>query len=341
MQISTLVIAYLHDRITFCVFTLMNLITIAYDIPSLVTLEDEYGVPCHESQWCARTREEWDEVTQTLPPCPWESGSAILKQLSDYRLPIPQQVSMFGCHVVISSLVQQIILFRKNIVQFASDADAERETIRFHTALRRWQSMWESEPRAALSPNSPLGPMLFNSTALLRIAYVRLACDYSFLRGRFALDSPDSAAMIERTVQNTELPPRNDITTRAALHSCLALQVPTKLGLKLVARTSFWVWSVQHAVCYFECALLLGSWLQMMVLYCGDLSDLEWKVVELLQRLLGFPRCERSGETLRAMAPAILRKWSQLLDTKETTVWHIIPRLSNVLAKHADSISQF
>jgi len=318
----------------------MNLITIAYDVPSLVRLESEYGVPCHEDQWCARTKEEWDEVTRILPAGQWESGPAILKILTDDKLPIPQQVSMFGCHIIISSLVQEIILFRKSTIQFGADADAERATRRFHIALKRWQSMWESQPRAALSPNSPHGPMLFNSTALLRIAYVRLASDYSFLRGRFALESSDSAAMIGRAIQSMGLPPRNDITTRAALHSCLALKVPTNLGLKLVARTSFWVWSVQHAVCYFECALLLGSWLQMMVLCSDDLSDLEWKVVELLQRLLEFPQCERSGETLRSMAPAVLRKWSQLLDTKETTVWNIIPRLSSVLALRAESISQ-
>lgn len=322
----------------------MNLITIAYDIPSLVMLEDEFGVPCHESQWCARTREEWDEVTQSLPKGQWESGATIVKQLFDDKLPIPQQVSMFGCHIIISSLVQQIILFRKNAIQFCieadADADGEKATRRFHTALRRWQLMWESEPRAALSPNSPHGPMLFNCTALLRIAYVRLATNYSSVRRQFALTSSSSTAMIERAIHNMRPPPRNDITTRAALHSCLALQIPAKLGLKLVARTSFWVWSVQHAVCYFECALLIGSWLQMIALCSDSLSDLEWRVVELLQRLLGYPQCERSGEILRSMAPTILRKWSQLLDTKETTVWNIIPRLSDVLALLADNYSR-
>lgn len=244
---------------------------------------------------------------------------------------------MFSCHITISSLVQKIILFRKSTLQFGTGADVTRTIKRLHIALKRWQLMWESEPRAALSPNSPHGPMLFNSTALLRIAYVRLATDYSFIRGLFSLESPDSVAIIERAIENMSLPPRNDTTTRAALHSCLALQVPANLGLKLVARTSFWVWSVQHAVCYFECALLLAAWLQMMALHTEDLSDLEWKVVELLRQLLELPQGDKSEDTLRSIIPVVLREWSQLLDTKEVTVWNIIPRLSDVLSRHSES----
>jgi hypothetical protein len=76
----------------------------------------------------------------------------------------------------------------------------------------------------------------------------------------------------------------------------------------------------------------------MMVLHTGDVSDLEWKVVELLRQLLELPQGEKSEDTLRSMIPAVLREWSQLLDTKEVTVWNIIPRLSDVLSRHSESI---
>ena len=52
--------------------------------------------------------------------------------------------------------------------------------------------MWESEPQSSLSPDNPRGPILFNCTAMLRLAYIRLVSDYSPLRNSFSFLSSDS-----------------------------------------------------------------------------------------------------------------------------------------------------
>ncbi|THC88220.1 hypothetical protein EYZ11_012335 [Aspergillus tanneri] len=322
-------------RITFCVFTLMNLITVAYDIPASVQLEGRFGIPCTESQWDAKSEEEWIHLQQNSPTIEWQSAAAVMDQLLNEALPVPQQVSIFGCHVVISSLVQRIILFRKAGLSSKGPLYVAEEQ-RILRGLRRWQLMWESAPRAALSPNSPYGPMLFNSTALLRLAYVRLVADYSCIRSQFSWGNTTPA--IEKTLRSMELPLQNHQSARAALHACLALKIPATLGFKLVARTSFWVWSVQHAICYFECALLLTKWLERMALEPTGLSDEELGVIDLVQQVTSWPHSGRSAENLRAMAVAVLRTWGQLLDTKNTTVWGLIPKLAHLLNLHADNL---
>ncbi|KAL2784946.1 hypothetical protein BJX66DRAFT_73829 [Aspergillus keveii] len=328
-------------RITYCIFTLMTLINIAFDVPAALYLEDRFGIPCHESQWTAKSAQEWAGTTLGLTPVTdYCSGAAIADQLlTDEANHIPRQISAFGCHIIISCLVQRIILFRK---AFRGPADEHCKPMfsRFLRALRRWQQVWESEPSASLSPSSPHGPMLFNSTALLRLAYIRLVADYSLVRNMFSWC--DSNPSIETSIQTAYTIERGPDATRAALHACLALRVPAQLGFNVVARTSFWVWSVQHAVCYFECALVLSQWLLCFATEgAAAISPEEWKVIGLVQQVLSSPVSHSSGptaDTFREMSSAVVQRWSQLLDTKETTVWGLIPRLSHVLRLHAEHI---
>ncbi|KAH8692214.1 hypothetical protein BGW36DRAFT_464752 [Talaromyces proteolyticus] len=317
-------------RVSYCIFTLMNLMTIAYDIVSPVDLEDAFGMPCDESQWNAKTPEQWLEA-QTTNAERWPCASAILQRLADDSLPVPQKIGMFGCHIVMSLMSQKIMLFRKccspNYVGFA---DLREHYFRI---LRRWQIMWESEPEASLTPDHPRGPILFNCTALLRLAYIRLVADYSPIRAAFSL--PTTMEDIAGRINVLPPPVRCSQTTRAVLHACLALRIPIHLGLKVIARSSFWIWSVQHALCYFDCALLLGQWLQMMQ-HTQDLSQEEETVLDLVHQIVGGSvTCStRSIDSVH-----LLGLWAQLLDTKETTVWHIMPNMAKVLRLHAERLA--
>ncbi|KAL3488064.1 hypothetical protein BJX62DRAFT_240429 [Aspergillus germanicus] len=319
----------------------MTLINIAFDVPAALYLEDRFGIPCHESQWTAKSAEDWASTTLGLTPVTdYCSAAAVADRLlSDEANHIPSQISTFGCHIIISCLVQRIILFRK-VFPDPADEHYKPTFSRFLRALRRWQQVWEREPSASLSPNSPHGPMLFNSTALLRLAYMRLVADYSLVRNEFSWC--DSISSIERSISSACTLERGSDATRAALHACLALRVPAQLGFNVVARTSFWVWSVQHAVCYFECALVLSQWLLCFATEgAASISPEEWKVIDLVQQVLNNSISHSSGPTadaFRKMSSAVVQRWSQLLDTKDTTVWGLIPKLSHVLRLHADHI---
>ncbi|KAH8597556.1 hypothetical protein B0O99DRAFT_617677 [Bisporella sp. PMI_857] len=325
-------------RITYCLFTLMSLMDIAYDIPSPIYLEDQHGLPCYEAQWKAATEESWNSISKKIVTREWTSVESVIRRLGDESLPTPSNIGMFGCHVIIMTLLERIILFHRSCPNEHFGSSIVRQS--YLRALKRWQLMWESEPEASLSPDNPQGPILFNCTAILRVAYIRLVVDFSPIRSRFATyPSPEE---IEANIQNLQMPVRGPQTTRAALQACLALRIPVCLGFKVVARTSFWIWSVQHALCYFECALLLANWLQI-VQSSHDLSEDEKGVIRLVDEVLnasqsdGYDSQDRISKSFPA---AVLSSWARLLDTADTTVWQIMPKMAQVLRLYAARLQQ-
>jgi hypothetical protein len=308
--------------------------TIAYDIPSPVSVGPKLAPPCQEELWDAETSDEWSNASARYHQAPPLSVYQIIHQLSDDEVHLPLSIGTFGCHVVILTILRGILGFRKSCLSIKQDTGAMQRS--FITTLRRWQQMWESEPQSILSPNDPRGPILFNSTAILRVAYIRLVVDFSPVRQIFSFS--DSLEAIVAAITRMEPPPREWQSTRAALQSCLALRVPAQLGLKLVARTSFWIWSVQHALCYFECALLLAKWLQLMQTIT-ELSNDEQAVVNLSQEVLSSTRSGVATFDLKSLPSDILRTWAHLLDTADATVWPILPKMANVLQLYADQIT--
>lgn len=323
------------SRVTYCVFTVLNLMDIAFDIPSPISLEAQNGMPCHENQWAAATEHEWIVVSSQVTPQVWLSAPAIVDRLFDRSLPVPTKVGMFGCHVIISLLLQQIILFRRS--HYSSRSGFEDTRRGFVQALQRWQEMWESEPESSLSPDNPRGPILFNCTAMLRLAHIRLVSDYSSLRNVFGFLTPDSAFTHELKLPSS--PPRTPDTARAVMQATLALYIPAKLGFKVVSRTSFWVWSVQHSLSYFECALLLSQWLQT-VEGVDDMSPEEVRIKRMVEDILQYskPRRSQGKSSSEPLSVAVLLLWAELLDTRDTTVWKIMPKMSRVLERYREII---
>lgn len=311
--------------------------TLAYDFPSPVHLEARQGLPCKEALWNAHTQADWTLKSSRQPSGrQWTSVEAIVTALGDPAAPCPHGIGMFGCHVVISTLLQKIILFRRSCSSSFPGFARMRQHYIF--SLRKWQTMWGHEPEATLSPNHPAGPMLFNCTALLRVAYIRLVVDFAPLRSLFGWT--DEVQAIERRLEDMEPIKRNSYKTRAVLHACLALKVPVSMGFEVTARTAFWAWSVQHALCYFECALLLARWL-LVVQNASDLTSEEQKVLELVVDVIGASqRSSTSGEQDTDLAVAVLHRWARLLNTGPVTVWKMLPKMAGVLTYYAERLSE-
>lgn len=322
-------------RATYCVFTLMNLMTIAYNIPSPILLEPCHGLPTRESQWNCATENEWVQAKSLAPVQEWPSADAVLECLGDGSLPVPSNIGMFGCHVLISLLTQKIILFRKCCVKDSAVFQDSRNY--FLHLLRRWQIMWEKEPESTLSPENPHGPILFNCTAILRVAYIRLVSDYSSVREAFSVSSEEQ---VGKALEMMELPRREPETTKAALQACLALRIPAQLGFKVVARTSFWLWSVQHALSYFECAVFLSKWCQGLA-SADNLTEDERRVISLVEQIIGATAGDQSStESSEPLYVVVLQRWAELLDTGDTTVWQVQPRIAKALRLYADSLAR-
>lgn len=291
-------------------------------------------MPFAEAQWRAESEAQWLAVTATDGQQEWKTANGIIQRLGDKSLPLPNNIGMFGCHLIISTLLQKIMLLRQSSTNSIYGLQEVRE--KYIGVLRRWQMMWEKEPESSLSPENPRGPMLFNGTALLRVSYIRLVIDFSPVRRAFSCYN--SVEDIEAKINIFDTPARDPQAARAALQACLALSIPVRLGFKVVARTSFWIWSVQHALCYFECALLLAKWLQVTQ-KVHDLSQDERLVLELARELVtASTEEELRDENVRSLPSGVLRSWANLLDTADTTVWRIQPKMAAVLRLHANRL---
>ncbi|KAB8229027.1 uncharacterized protein BDW43DRAFT_315363 [Aspergillus alliaceus] len=127
----------------------------------------------------------------------------------------------------------------------------------FERALKAWSGHWEHDERSTF-PLSPRGPLSFTSTALLRLAYVRINLDFS---PAVSLNTW-GPVFIANSLDHSQSPQRGKKTTLAAPHSASALSVPVRLGIKYVAKTQVAYWSKQHGLCSLECAATLDKWLE-------------------------------------------------------------------------------
>ncbi|KAK1144472.1 hypothetical protein N8T08_005345 [Aspergillus melleus] len=132
---------------------------------------------------------------------------------------------------------------------------AQKESMR--DSLRAWTFQWQRAPESSLDPRNPNGPVTFTSTALLGLAYVRLAFDMPSYK---ILESRDPQEIAARLLNLPDLPHGPHLLP-AMLHATHALSIPVKLGVDFVARSHAFVWSIQHSICGFEFAVFLCKWL--------------------------------------------------------------------------------
>ncbi|KAE8385882.1 hypothetical protein BDV23DRAFT_187786 [Aspergillus alliaceus] len=130
----------------------------------------------------------------------------------------------------------------------------------FERALKAWSGHWEHDKERSTFPLSPRGPLSFTSTALLRLAYVRINLDF----GPAVSLNTWGPVFIANSLDRSRSPQRGKKTTLAAPHSASALSVPVRLGIKYVAKTQVAYWSKQPGLCSLEYAATLDKWLERL-----------------------------------------------------------------------------
>jgi hypothetical protein len=125
----------------------------------------------------------------------------------------------------------------------------------FERTLKKWQVGWERTPESSLDPTNPYGPVAFSSTALLRLAYIRLHCDLGPHRALGTREPQIIADALEAAPRVV----RGPHVSRAVIHAAHALSIPVKIGINFVAHTQTLLWSMQHALVNLECAYLLSE----------------------------------------------------------------------------------
>lgn len=317
--------------ITFCFF---NFHTIIYNTPPpILNSEFSFCLPSREVDWEAPTENEWQEARREALP---EPGFQDIFSLLFSRKPTYQQYSSLGGYILILALIQHIYLLRElsntrigvNELLLPSDVkDVE-------TALCNWQASWEKNPDSSLLPSSPAGPISFNSSALLRMAYIRLHVDVGHWR---ALSIGDPGSIAQNFRQSPRLKRTHNLT-RTVLYSAHALSIPIKLGVNNVAHRQAFSWSLQHSLCALECAFVISKWLDVVLSGTSGtpLDDDEMRLLAYISDMVreaksqyGQLNCEEDLECQKNLGYSVAQIWSKLLGGE--TVWAVVNMVAEIL----------
>ncbi|KAI1343125.1 hypothetical protein F5Y15DRAFT_277925 [Xylariaceae sp. FL0016] len=331
-------------RTKYVVFCFFNLHSIVYDIPPLIlSSELKLRLPCSAAEFKASTLVKWQEAKEVAgEPSHFQDALRSLfsrggKNGTDWH-------SSLGNYVLMHAIIQHIFFVRTTArCRFDSTELTTEDIFPLEQALRNWQSGWNRNPESSLDPMDPNGPVAFNSTALLRLAYIRLNLDTG--PGR-ALDTRDPL-QIACALRDTPMIKRSPRLARALLHSAHALAIPVKIGIRLVAKTQTFIWSIQHSLCSLECAFLLSKWLEA-VSASDPVSDPPISMEE--KRILSIVRTmvdetEFSAPTAKStclqesakyLNIGVLRVWATIFRGSQT--WAIVDVIGCSLDIYADML---
>lgn len=344
-------------RTKFIVFCFFNLHCIVYNIPSLIlSSELDLPLPCSAAEFKAPSMMRWREARKKndLPEVNFQTAfHRLFERSSPSDMERYSYTSSLGNYVLIHALIQHIFFVRQiarrrtsSLNQTNQDLDSE-EISALEQALRNWQMGWKQNPESSLDPLDPNGPIAFNSTALLRLAYIRLNNIFAG-PGHHALATRDPVQIAHsfRESSATRIG-RTRKLVRAVLHSAHALSIPIKIGIRLVARTQTFTWSIQHSLCSLECAFLLCKWLEALALpdpqpeVTDDEKRICWLVKIMLDETEYGVCCDdeqalQSPTMLRQLSAGVLRVWAQIFKGAQT--WAIVDIIGTALNTYADML---
>ena len=337
-------------RTKFMVFCNFNFHCIVFNIPpSILSAELNMHLPCCEYKWNAKTASAWHELRQTSKSEPRFQDALSRICLNSTTSNNGGCYSSLGSYVLAHALIQHLYLVRQ-ITRFnplSNGSLPSAEVPALEQALKSWQCGWELNPESSLDPQDPRGPLAFNSTALLRVVYIRLSVDIG--PGR-ALDTQDPV-QIPRAVRSSPPIQQNRKVTRAVLHSAHALSIPIKLGVSLVARNQLFMRSIQYSLCSLECGFLLSKWLDAVTIQplSPPLSEDERKLLAFVTSLLNETEFGGSSggdggrcsfeEASKKLSASVVRVWAKLVRTDSgRSIWDIVDVIGRALDFYADML---
>jgi len=307
----------------------------------MLTSEVKLALPCSAAEFKAPTEALWREAKS-------KAGPEVLFQDALKRLfskggrDVTEYNSSSGNYALIHALIQQVFFLRQTArCRFAGPRDLGADDISsLETALRNWQIGWRRNPESSVNPLSPDGPVAFNSTALLRLAYIRLYVDTA---GR-ALETRDPI-LIANAFRAGPAIKRTPKITRAVLHSAHALSIPIKIGYRLVAKTQSLVWSIQHSLCTLECAYLMSKWLEALSVAVPEppITEDERKIIAIVRSMLDETEfavpsgiSSDSPNFHKHLSAGVLRVWAMIF--KGTQIWAMVDVIGSSLNLYADML---
>lgn len=329
-----------RKRTKLVVFCFLNIHTIVFDVPPLVLTEEiTFDLPCTEKEWQATTSYLWiEERGAGKTETNFQDALSSLFTNSQGSKDRLESFSSMGGYVLIHAIIQNIWLIQKanRLPDTKTSSLTAAQITSQEQALEHWCQCWEHNQESSIDPFNPHGPLSFTSTALLRLAYIRLNADFSSAR-RFQTWNPNAIALSLKNNLNVE---RSDRLTRAALHCAHALSTPIKLGINFVAHTQVVSWSNQYALCSLECAVLLAKWLEVATVPSPQpgLTEQENKLLEFVIEMVMEARHGVSRDWLLAnntrLSAAVTRLWARLFTADY--IWELVNLIGRSLNQYAE-----
>ncbi|GLB11788.1 hypothetical protein AtubIFM57258_008658 [Aspergillus tubingensis] len=338
-------VAHQQRRRTFLIaYIVFNLQSIIFNIPpQILTSEVAVCLPSCESEWRASSPAAWERHRAVSRLHERAFTSTLNDLLNGNDITNHSLISPFSNYILIHGLVQRIYFERQ-----AAGGSLRGPLIEsLESALKHWQASWESTWESSLDPYSPKGPLGFNATALLRLAYIRLNCRTGLCHELLSSDTTRLKSLISST------PPPNHISRSASLDRAIlqcihALSIPVRVGIPYVARTQTLSWSVQHSICHLECAVLLIRWMQMLASAAAahgiaSLREDERKLLHMVDYLIQETNCveeeedkegESEAENIQRLARMTAQVWAEI--SSGIHVFDLVRRIGEALGGIAD-----
>jgi hypothetical protein len=329
-------------RTKFIVYGFSNLHCIVYNIPPfMLTSEVKLPLPCSAVEFKAPTETLWREARKKSAP-EVLFQDALKRLFSKKGRDVTECNSSSGNYALIHALIQHVFFLRQvTRCRFEGPGDLSTEDVAsLENALRNWQIGWRQNPESSLDPMNQNGPVAFNSTALLRLAYIRLYVDTA---GR-ALETRDPV-LIANAFRAGPAIKRSPKITRAVLHSAHALSIPIKIGYRLVAKTQSFIWSIQHSLCTLECGYLMSKWLEALSVPNPDppVTEDENRIIAIVKSMLDETEFAVPSEVTpdspnytRHLSAGVLRVWAMIFKGSQT--WAIVDVIGSSLNLYADML---
>ncbi|RYP74433.1 hypothetical protein DL769_004010 [Monosporascus sp. CRB-8-3] len=304
-------------RTLLAAYAQLNLLTVVFDIsPLILNHEVRVCLPSCAEPWKAENSAQWRALSRQPER---EFGGSLRSLFDGVMFPRESGVSSFANYILIHGVLQQLWATRLGSIGLLPP-DCTKS---FETALRTWQLSWELTSESTLDPLSPNGPLGLSATALLRLAYIRLAAEPGLGRALLLRDL-QCARGIHLNLQ------RSPLVDKAATHAVHALSIPARLGIGLVAQTKLPIWGIEHSVSSLECALLLKDWLGMIsetVRSCGverlrktekELLAITTEIIKQTDFANTLDIMEDDASRFQRMAWTVTKVWAQLFRGAQT-----------------------
>ncbi|KAJ5496638.1 hypothetical protein N7463_008625 [Penicillium fimorum] len=318
----------------FCIFVLRSIST---NVPSATLLADiRLQLPCQAAEWQAPNAESWEMIhRESERPLMFHDHFGLLFH-SDTDIPA---CSALGGHVMIHAILQHIFYLHQvtQINDLRGQASVE-QLLSVQRALKRWRSSCEQDTESSRSTIVQSEPIVTNSVALYRLAYIRLLVNIGPAR---SLIEQDEKIIIDRLKRLPRLS-RNPLLTMAARQAMAALLPPLEQGIFLIGQERNW--SVVHAICSLEYTYILSEFLRVTAAQemSPPLDADEYDVLAGIQEvLLEVEKCLPNGNLAGFhnapgfLAAKVALAWATILQCVRT--WEVVDLVRRVLLKMAES----